>query len=94
MMNSVIVEVPDTFEGVWVRQSTDVFLVDCGDGKLQPVDRLVYRGGKTVEKGNPVAGSYRLMLRCGHNSPIENLNECKGLSAYFDWAAANTTTST
>jgi hypothetical protein len=86
MMNSIIVQIPDTFDGTWkqVRPQATLY-VSCDGGRKIPADQVVYRGGNTVEKGNPVAGRYRFMQKCGHNAEIEAFKDCKELDAYLDW---------
>lgn len=93
MMNNVIVEVPENVSGRWASDAANAVSLSC-DGTETTPERVVYRGGNTVVTGNPLAGQYRLMVKCGHNAIFNDLRDCKSLDVTLDvWATSNVTVS-
>jgi hypothetical protein len=91
MMNSVIIDVPPSIEGAWNADPADAFTLSCDGSKEEAPDKVVYRGGNTINQGNPITGQYRLMIKCGHNAKFDNLKDCKELNVTLDRAALNLT---
>jgi len=90
-MNNALVDVPEDVSGRWAVNPAGTVSLSC-DGTPDVPNRVVYRGGNTIEYGNPLSGQYRLMVKCGHNAVINDLKDCKSLNVTFDtWAASNMT---
>lgn len=91
MMNLLYANIPETMDGTWSAEPTGAVGIKCDDVDIQSPYRMVYRGGNTVGLGNKLAGSYRLMIRCGHNAPFEDLRDCRNITVYLDtWGAYGT----
>ena len=75
-MNTILAEVPEgKVEGTWGAIPAGNFLYSCDSGPKTPVDKIVYRGGGSVEPHQSLSGEYRLSIRCGRNSKMEDLIE-------------------
>ncbi len=86
-MNFLYIEIPDTLVGVWGETPAQAVSVSCDGRDDVQADRLVYRGGNTVGKEDPLAGEYRVMLKCGHNARITDLADCMDVEAYLNSSA-------
>jgi hypothetical protein len=91
-MNSFYVDIPESLGSKWSDSPLPAVQYSCGGSGLYPVDRMVRKGGNTVIKGDPVAGGYRLMVKCGHNAEFDDLRDCKGLAVFFDTGFLQNTT--
>jgi len=93
-MNSFLAEVPEgAYDGRWETYPMAAFSITCdGSEDIRP-DRVVFRGGNTVERNNPVAGTYRLMVKCGRNALINDLKDCSDLRASLSTRALQNKTS-
>lgn len=90
-MNRVLVELDEEeIDGYWIGNSTDSFSIDC-DGRQVPADIVLYRGGRNIQKGDDLPGEYRLMVRCGRNQPVEDLQGCRQMSVSFATRGQNIT---
>jgi len=94
MMNIVYANVSESLQGQWAMPPESFFLYQCDGSPMFPAYRVLYSGIGTVNLGNPVAGAYRLMIRCGRNARVDDLNDCKNLNVYFDTSALNATNGT
>jgi hypothetical protein len=86
-MNSLLVDIPAEETGTWAVDPLEAFDIICDGKGAFKADRVVYRGGRTIGKGNEVGGSYRLMVKCGHNAQILDLADCKEVGIYLDTGA-------
>jgi|GEM_PF-1280689 len=91
-MNKVLVEIPeDRVEGTWGVMPKGRFTFSCDGGEGIPADRVGYRGGGSVEPHQPLEGEYRLSVRCGRNSAIEDILSCETLDVYLNMNGLNVT---
>ncbi len=91
-MNTILAEVPEgKVEGTWGAIPAGNFLYSCDSGPKVPVDKIVYRGGGSVEPHQSLSGEYRLSIRCGRNSQMEDLLDCESLDIYLDTDGLNVT---
>ncbi|MFH0862188.1 MAG: hypothetical protein V1875_04080 [Candidatus Altiarchaeota archaeon] len=93
-MNNALVEIPGNVSGRWGNNVAEALSISCdGLPGISPY-RVVFRGGNTVGAKNPLAGQYRLMVKCGHNAVLYDLRDCKNLTVTLDaFAASNATAS-
>jgi len=90
-MNKVLVELThDQVNGTWIGNNSESFILTC-DAKQVGAHVVVNRGGGNLQKGQELAGIYRLMTKCGRNQPIGDLKDCRELSISFATGSQNIT---
>ena len=63
----------------------------CDGRGMVPFDRVMKRGGLTINPYEAIDGEYRLMAGCGRNRAADDLSDCRNLSAYMDTRYLNLT---
>ena len=89
-MNIFYANITDDIQGKWNESPANHILYSCDGSPLLPVDEALYKGLGTVNLGEPIAGSYRLQVRCGHNTQIDDLNDCRNLQIFLNTSIINT----
>ncbi len=91
-MNNVVIDIPGSVEGKWSKGTEGAISYGCDGLENIAPDRIVYRGGNTIEIGNQISGQYRLMIKCGHNAKVYDVKDCNNLTVTLDrWKASNVT---
>ncbi len=101
-MNTLNIDIGEPIDGYWASEPNSYILYRCDGKDMHPVDKLLLKGGSNIGSNQTVAGSYRLMVRCGRNTLVDDLTTCSELEVYLDTggiivpeeAAEDTTTST
>jgi hypothetical protein len=92
-MNTFYAVVPEgTLGDRWVTSPAESISYSCDGSPKYLIDRVVYRGGASVDRNNEMAGEYRLMAKCGHNARINDLMDCKQLDIFFNTSIPQNTT--
>ena len=83
-MNTVNVDIGDEITGVWMPNPNSYILYSCDGEEKVPVDKVLLKGGSNIGKNQSLTGSYRLMVRCGRNTLMDDLTKCNKLEIYLD----------
>ena len=83
-INTLNVDIGGEINGIWAGEPNTYVLYSCDGGEIHPVDKILLKGGSTFGVNQTVAGSYRLMVRCGRNKIVEDLTKCKTVEVYLD----------
>jgi hypothetical protein len=87
-MNTLNFDIGEEVPGIWGLSPASYVLFSCDGGEKHPVDRLLLKGGANMGVNQTIAGSYRLMVRCGRNTLVEDLTKCKNLGIFLDTKGA------
>lgn len=79
----------ESVSGNWGADPDPLFYFACDGGEMIEVDYVFFKGGRSIEPFDDVAGAYRLGLRCGRNQLVEEPGECGLLSILVDAAYVN-----
>jgi len=83
-MNILNIDIGYDVEGVWGPTPNSYVLFRCDGGDKHPVDRILLKGGSNIGENQSVTGSYRLMVKCGRNTLIDDLAKCDKVEIYLD----------
>lgn len=83
-MNTLNVDIGDGVDGYWAAEPNSYIVYSCDGKDMHPVDKLLLKGGSNMGANQTVAGSYRLMVRCGRNTLVDDLTKCNQLEIYLD----------
>jgi len=83
-MNILNIDIGHDVEGIWGPTPNSYVLFSCDGGDKHPVDRLLLKGGSNIGENQSVTGSYRLMVKCGRNTLIDDLAKCDKVEIYLD----------
>lgn len=88
-MNTVVAYIGgERLQGDWGPQPDPKVYYSC-DGERGLFDKVTAEGGAVIESGRDLEGKYRLMVKCGRNQLIGDLNDCGELKVLLDTLNVN-----
>ena len=84
-MNTVVATLEDSvFSLKWGNPPDPSIYYSCDGAEGILFDRIMFKGGRSIEPGSYANNSYRLAAKCGRNQPVEDLRDCDELKIILD----------